>query len=49
LTWPSGHGTAALTIGLCAVVVAPPAWRAAVAVVGGAFAVGLAYATIALT
>jgi membrane-associated phospholipid phosphatase len=49
LTWPSGHGTAAMTIALCAVMVAAPAWRAPVALLGCAFAVGLAYATLALT
>jgi membrane-associated phospholipid phosphatase len=48
LTWPSGHGTAAMTIALCAVVVAPPAWRGAIALLGCAFAVGIAYATLAL-
>jgi membrane-associated phospholipid phosphatase len=49
VSWPSGHGTAAMTLVLCAIVVAPPAWRAAIALVGCAYAVGLAYATIALT
>ncbi len=33
-SWPSGHGTAAMTIALCAVLVAPPAYRAAVGFVG---------------
>ena len=27
-SWPSGHGTAAMTLALCAVLVAAPAWRA---------------------
>lgn len=49
VSWPSGHGTAAMTIALCAVIAAPPAWRAAVALLGCTFAVGLAYATLALT
>jgi membrane-associated phospholipid phosphatase len=48
LSWPSGHGTAAMTLALCAVVVAPPAWRPAVGLAGWAYAVGLAYATLAL-
>ena len=48
LTWPSGHGTAAMTIALCAVMVAPAAWRGAVALLGSAFAVVIAYATLAL-
>jgi membrane-associated phospholipid phosphatase len=47
-SWPSGHSTAALTLVLCAVMVAPPAWRAAVGLVGGAATIGLAYATLAL-
>ena len=34
-SWPSGHATAALTLALCAVMVAPPAWRVAVGLVGG--------------
>ena len=38
-SWPSGHSTAAMTLALCAVLVAPPALRAAAAVLGGAFAV----------
>jgi membrane-associated phospholipid phosphatase len=36
--WPSGHSTAAMTLALCAVLVAPPAWRLAAGVVGGTFA-----------
>jgi membrane-associated phospholipid phosphatase len=47
-SWPSGHSTAALTLALCAVLVAPPAWRVAVGLVGGAATVALAYATLAL-
>jgi membrane-associated phospholipid phosphatase len=49
VSWPSGHATAAMTLALCAVMVAPPAWRAAVALVGSACTVALAYATLALT
>jgi membrane-associated phospholipid phosphatase len=48
-SWPSGHATAAVAVALCAVIVAPPAWRAVVAFVGGACAVAVAYATLALT
>jgi hypothetical protein len=47
--WPSGHTTAAMTLALCAVVAAPPAWRAATALIGAALAVAVAYATLALT
>jgi membrane-associated phospholipid phosphatase len=47
-SWPSGHSTAAMTLALCAVLVAPPAWRAATALLGGAFAVGVGYAVLVL-
>jgi membrane-associated phospholipid phosphatase len=47
--WPSGHATAAMTLALCAVVAVPPAWRGATALAGAAFAVAVAYATLALT
>jgi membrane-associated phospholipid phosphatase len=48
-TFPSGHATAAMTLALCAVLVSPPAQRAVVALIGGAFAIAVGYATIALT
>jgi membrane-associated phospholipid phosphatase len=48
-SWPSGHATAAMTLALCAILVSPPAARAAVALVGGAYAIGVAYAALALT
>jgi hypothetical protein len=48
-SWPSGHGTAAMTIALCAVLVAPPAYRAAVGLAGFCMTVALAYATLGLT
>jgi membrane-associated phospholipid phosphatase len=48
-SWPSGHSTAAMTLALCAVMVAPPTHRALVAVFGGAFAIAVGYATLALT
>jgi membrane-associated phospholipid phosphatase len=47
-SWPSGHATAAMTLALCAVLVAPAALRPAVAVLGGAFAAGVGYAEIVL-
>jgi membrane-associated phospholipid phosphatase len=37
-SWPSGHSTAALTLGLCAVLVSPPRWRPFTAVVAALFA-----------
>jgi membrane-associated phospholipid phosphatase len=46
--WPSGHSTAAMTLALCAVMVAPPALRAVTALVGGAFAVGVGYSVLVL-
>jgi membrane-associated phospholipid phosphatase len=48
-SWPSGHSTAAMTLALCAVLVAPAALRPAVAVLGGAFAAGVGYAVIVLS
>jgi membrane-associated phospholipid phosphatase len=47
-SWPSGHSTAAMTMALCAVIAAPPRLRPTVAVIGGAFAVAVAYAILAL-
>jgi membrane-associated phospholipid phosphatase len=47
-SWPSGHSTAAMTLALCAVLVAPPALRLAVAVLGGAFAAAVGYAVLVL-
>jgi len=40
-SWPSGHSTAAMTLALCAVLVAPRALRGAVAVFGAAFALAV--------
>jgi membrane-associated phospholipid phosphatase len=48
VSWPSGHGTAAMALALCAVVVAPPAWRALVGLLACGYAVAVAYATLAL-
>jgi membrane-associated phospholipid phosphatase len=47
-SWPSGHSTAAMTMALCAVLAAPPRARPTVAVIGGAFAVAVAYAILTL-
>jgi membrane-associated phospholipid phosphatase len=47
-SWPSGHSTAAMTLALCAILVAPPALRAVTAMLGGAFAVGVGYAVLVL-
>ena len=47
-SWPSGHSTAAMAIALCAVLVAPARLRPAVAAVGAAFAVAIAYSLITL-
>jgi len=47
-SWPSGHSTAAMTLALCAILVAPPALRTVTAMVGGAFAVGVGYAVLVL-
>jgi membrane-associated phospholipid phosphatase len=46
--FPSGHSTAAMTLALCAVLVAPPALRAVTALVGGAFAVAVGYGLLVL-
>jgi membrane-associated phospholipid phosphatase len=46
--WPSGHSTAAMTLALCAVLVAPPALRLVVAVLGAAFAAAVGYAVLVL-
>ena len=47
--WPSGHTTAALSIAVCAVLIAPPLARTAVAVVGGVWVVAIAYAILVLS
>jgi membrane-associated phospholipid phosphatase len=47
--WPSGHATAAMTLALCAVMVAPPTWRPATALLACGCALTVAYATLALT
>jgi membrane-associated phospholipid phosphatase len=47
-SWPSGHSTAAMTMALCAVLAAPPRLRPSAAALGGAFAIAVAYAILAL-
>ncbi len=47
-SFPSGHATAVLTLALCAVLVAAPAWQPFVALVGGAWALAVGYTTVAL-
>jgi len=47
-SWPSGHATAALTLALCAVLVAPRRLRPAAAVLGALLAVAVAYAILIL-
>jgi hypothetical protein len=47
-SWPSGHSTAAMTMALCAVLVAPARLRPTVAALGGAFALAVAYAILTL-
>jgi membrane-associated phospholipid phosphatase len=47
--FPSGHATAAMTVALCAVLVAPPAWRTVTVVAGWAFAAGMGYALLVLS
>src|SRR6266498_4407838 len=47
-SWPSGHSTAAMSLALCAVLVASPRWRPAVAAIGSVFAVAIAYSLITL-
>lgn len=47
--FPSGHATAAMTLALCAVLVAPAAWRTLTVLVGWAFAAGMGYALLILS
>ncbi|MEP6953842.1 MAG: phosphatase PAP2 family protein [Solirubrobacteraceae bacterium] len=46
-SWPSGHATAAMAVALCAIAVAPPRARSAVALGGAAFALAVGYALVA--
>jgi hypothetical protein len=47
-SWPSGHATAAMTVALCGVLVAPRAWRPLAAVLGTALTVGVSYSILVL-
>ncbi len=47
-SWPSGHSTAAMALALCAALVAPVGLRRLVAVVGGLFAIAVAYSVVLL-
>ena len=48
-SWPSGHSTAAMSLALCAVLAAPAGRRAIVAVIGGVYAIGVAYGVVVLS
>jgi membrane-associated phospholipid phosphatase len=47
-SWPSGHSTAALTLGLCAVLVAPPHLRRLTALCAAAFAAAVGLSLLIL-
>ncbi|MBA2347991.1 MAG: phosphatase PAP2 family protein [Solirubrobacterales bacterium] len=47
-SWPSGHATAAMTLALCAVLVAPARARPTVATLGAIFAISVSYSILAL-
>ena len=47
-SWPSGHATAAMMVGLCAVLVAPAVLRPLVALLGTVLAVGVSYSILML-
>ena len=47
-SWPSGHATAATTLAWCALLVAPPAQRRLVAMLGAAFALAVGGALLVL-
>ncbi len=44
--WPSGHTTAAMTLALCLVVVAPARLRPLAAAIGGSYAVAVGYGVV---
>jgi membrane-associated phospholipid phosphatase len=46
--WPSGHATAAMSLALCAVLVARARWRPAVAALGAAFAIAVSFSFLIL-
>jgi membrane-associated phospholipid phosphatase len=47
-SWPSGHATAAMALALCAVIAVAPRLRTVTALVGGAGAICVSYATLVL-
>jgi membrane-associated phospholipid phosphatase len=47
-SWPSGHATAAMSLGLCCVLVAPGRARPVIAAAGAAFTVAVVYSFLAL-
>ena len=47
-SWPSGHATASMTLGLCAVLASPPVARPTVAAIGALFAISVSYSILAL-
>ncbi len=47
-SWPSGHATAAMTLVLCALLVAPHRLRPTIAVFGGAFAIAVGFSLLIL-
>jgi membrane-associated phospholipid phosphatase len=47
-SWPSGHATAAMSLALCCVIVAPARRRPYVAALGAAFAVAVSYSFLEL-
>jgi membrane-associated phospholipid phosphatase len=47
-SWPSGHATAAMTLVLCALLVAPRRLRPTVAALGSLFAVGVGFSLLIL-
>ncbi|WP_372789347.1 phosphatase PAP2 family protein [Paraconexibacter sp.] len=47
-SWPSGHASASMTLGLLAVLAMPPRLRPTAAAAGGAFAISVSYAILSL-
>jgi membrane-associated phospholipid phosphatase len=47
-SWPSGHATASMMIGLCAVLVSPRRLRPLVALLGSGLAIGVSYSILVL-
>jgi membrane-associated phospholipid phosphatase len=48
VSWPSGHSTAAMSLALCAILVAPSRLRPLVAPIGAAYAICIGYGLIAI-